>query len=140
MGIKVELRDKSKQKFNHINKGMRDAFVDVVLDVKRVSSESAPHKTGYLENNRYHVNMSTRGLEGYVGFEARSKRGFDYADWTHEKKYNLGEKSKAKRGGRSKYGGGVIPVGTGYLRNTVERNREGYLNHLGTSYSEAIRK
>lgn len=140
MGVKVELKDNTGKKIKNLSKGMTDAFTDVVLDAKRVSSESAPHKTGHLEKNRYSIVQTRGGLEGYVGFEARSKKGFDYADWTHEANYNLGEQSKRKRGGRSKYGNGVIPVGRQYLANTIRVNAHGYYDHFRKAYKDSIEK
>lgn len=140
MGIKVELKDNTGKKIKNLSKGMEDAFTDVVLDVKRVSSESAPHKTGFLEKNRYSIVSTRDGLEGYVGFEARSKKGFDYATWTHDATYNLGAGSRAKRGGKSKYGGGVVPVGRQYLATTVRSNAHGYYDHFRKAYKDAIEK
>ena len=140
MGVKLKITDNTAKLDKAITQGLTDAFTDIVLDIKRVSSESAPHKTGYLENNRFSITETSKGIEGYVGFEARSKRGFDYATWTHDKDYTLGEKSKAKRGGRSKYGAGAVPVGKGYLKNTIDNNRAGYTEHLGGRFKYAIKK
>lgn len=138
MGVSVRFKDDTKLYENNITTGVENAFRSVVLDVKRVSSQSAPHKTGFLENNRHVFANRGGSLEAYVGFSARSKQGFDYATWTHEKKYNLGAGSKAKLGGKSKYGGGVVPVGTGYLRKTIEQNSAGYLEHIEKQLKKAM--
>lgn len=138
MGVKVEIKDRAKRIGKNIDNGMRDAFTDVILDVKRVSSESAPHRTGFLENNRYSIEEKSSGFVGYVGFEARSKRNFDYATWTHDADYNLGEKSRRKRGGASSFGNGIVPVGKGYLQNTVDRNSRGYLDFLDEAYKASL--
>lgn len=116
---------------------MQEALKDVILDVKRVSSESAPHKSGYLEKNRYTVSQGRGQLEGTVSFRARNKK-FDYARWTHDERYNLGEKSLRKSGGSSKYGSGTIPVGTGYLSNTIKNNEKGYLNYFDEVYKKTL--
>lgn len=140
MSMRVDFSDRSTQVSRRIVQAMKDAMTDVTLDLKRVASQSAPHDTGYLERNASHsISVGRDKLEGVVGFSA-VENGFNYAQWTHDKQYNLGEKSAMKTGGRSGIGGGgMIPVGTGYLKNTLEKNKRGYIEYLKQSYREAIR-
>lgn len=136
--IKVDFIDNTKLINKKVKKAMEDAMTDIVLDLKRVASMSAPHDTGYLEKNATHeVYVGSKYLEGTVGFSAVEK-GFNYAQWTHDKKYNLGAKSAKKKGGKSRFSSKVVPVGTGYLENALEFNRQGYLDYLKEKYREAI--
>lgn len=137
--VSVDFIDNSKLLNKKVRKAMTDAMTDVVLDLKRVASMSAPHDTGYLEKNAQHeVYIGNKYLEGTVGFSAVEK-GFNYAQWTHDKKYELGAKSAKKKGGKSKFGQGIVPVGQGYLENALNNNRQGYLDYIGEKYGEAIR-
>ena len=136
--VDVSFVDKSKLLNSKVKKAVKDAVTDVTLDMKRVASQSAPHDTGYLEKNAQHeVHVASQFVEGSVGFSA-VENGFNYAEWTHDNHYELGEKSKRKRGGKSRYGGATVPVGTGYLKNALNLNRQGYMNHLRDKYREAL--
>lgn len=137
MGTGVNIIDNTKKIGDSINKSMTDAFVDIVLDVKRVSSQSAPHDSGKLEKNKHTIKTGGGKLEGEVWFEAENE-GFDYAKWTHNGDYELGEQSKRKTPGKSKYGNGSVPVGPGYLSNTIEQSRKGYMEHLEEVFGQFI--
>lgn len=136
--LRVDFVDRSQLLNKKVKKAMKEAMLDVTLDLKRVASASAPHDTGYLEKNAQHeVYVGSQYLEGTVGFSAVEK-GFNYAEWTHDNKYNLGAKSAKKKGGRSKFGSGIVPVGQGYLENALNNNKQGYLDHIKDKYREAI--
>jgi hypothetical protein len=136
--VKVDFVDNSKLLNGRIKKAMKDAVLDVTLDLKRVASMSAPHDTGYLEKNAQHeVFVASQYVEGTVGFSA-VENGFNYAQWTHDEEYELGEKSARKRGGKSKFGSGTVPVGKGYLENALEYNKQGYIDHIRQKYREAV--
>lgn len=132
------MTDNSKVLQGKVKRAMQEAILDVTLDLKRVASQSAPHDTGYLERNAKHeIYTASNYVEGSVGFSAVHS-GFDYAKWTHDEHYNLGEKSQRKRGGKSRYGGATVPVGTGYLENALNFNKQGYMNHIKDKYREAL--
>lgn len=137
-GIRVKVTDDTSKISRKMAKNLQQAVTDVTLDIKRVSSASAPHKTGRLEKNTHSVQVEGKAIVGTVKFNAVNK-GFNYAVWTHNATYNLGERSKAKSGGKSKYGSGSVPVGKGYLKNTVDNGRSGYREHLKTAFEEAIK-
>lgn len=138
--MSVSKIDKSKVISRQIRQSLTDAIVDVTLDLKRVASQSAPHDSGFLEKNAQHeIYSSGSYVEGSVGFSA-VERGFDYAQWTHDKDYELGEKSAKKKGGKSRFGSGTVPVGKGYLENALENNKQGYMRHIEEKYREAINK
>lgn len=136
--VDVDFVDGSKLISKKVKRAMTEAMTDVTLDMKRVASLSAPHDTGFLSKNAQHeVWVSSKGIEGSVSFSA-NRGSFNYAQWTHDQQYKLGKKSAKKKGGKSKYGSGTVPVGTGYLENTLENNRAGYLDHLGDAYRNAL--
>jgi len=138
--VDVDFVDRSKLLSKRVKKDMRNAMTDVVLDMKRVASMSAPHDTGLLERSAQHeVFVGSQGIEGTVGFNAVNK-GFNYAQWTHDKSYELGEKSKRKTGGQSRFGSGRVPVGKGYLENALEKNRAGYMEHLQEAYTNSLNR
>lgn len=137
--MSVSKINKTKLLNSKIKRNLTDAIVDVTLDLKRVASASAPHDTGYLEKNAQHeIYTSGAYIEGTVGFSA-IENGFNYAEWTHDKDYELGEKSAKKKGGKSRFGSGVVPVGKGYLKNALENNRNGYMSHIEDKYKEALK-
>ncbi|MGE6629608.1 hypothetical protein [Bacillus sp. NPDC077027] len=135
----INFTDNTKAIKRKIKEAMESGMLDVTLDMKRVASESAPHKTGFLERNaHYEVTSNSNVIKGSVGFSAVNN-GFNYAEWTHNENYNLGEKSAMKQGGRSAFGGGTVPVGKDYLANALKMNEQGYLRHLQEKYNEAVR-
>ncbi|MEH7117211.1 hypothetical protein V7128_07285 [Neobacillus vireti] len=137
--MRVDFVDNSRLLERKVKSAMKDAVLDVTLDMKRVASASAPHDTGFLEKSAQHeVFVTNQSVEGTVGFSAVHD-GFDYARWTHDEEYNLGEKSARKRGGKSRFGnGGTVPVGKGYLENALEMNKQGYLQYLEQKYKESL--
>lgn len=136
--VDVEFVDRTQLLNRNVKRAMSKAMTDVTLDLKRVASMSAPHKTGFLSQNATHeVFEGSQGIEGSVGFSA-VEDGFNYAQWTHDAEYKLGEKSAKKKGGKSKYGQGRVPVGKGYLENALENNRSGYIRHLLETYLDAL--
>jgi len=137
MAVNVKFTNRTKQAARALEKESQKAFIDVVNDIKRVSSDAAPFKTGVLERNRLDTTIGKDSMKGTISFEAFN-RGFNYAIWTHNENYNLGEGSLKKRGGSSKFGSGTVPVGTGYLENTVEYFRDDYINHLETTIKETV--
>lgn len=138
MKVSVDVRERFTDMSKAIDRNLTENLKDVVLDVKRVSSQSAPHKTGKLEKNYHRYSKRGDTLTGEIYFNATNK-GFDYAEWTHNGNYELGERSLRKRGGSSKFISGTVPVGAGYLSNTVERGADGYLKHLTDGFNDAIK-
>lgn len=138
MTLTVRVKNDTDKMSRAIAKTLEDAVVDVTQDVKRVSSAAAPHASGKLEKNRYRLIRDGGRLTGEVSFVAVND-GFDYASWTHTASYNLGAGSKKKQGGKSVFGNGTVPVGRGYLANTLRNNHSGYMKHFEESFSKAIR-
>ena len=136
--MNLKTTNNAKQVATAINRSIQDAIVDVTLDLKRVSSASAPMDEGFLQKNTHAFNFTNDVAEGYVGFQA-VENGFDYATWTHDEDYNLGEQSQAKKGGSSVFGSGTVPVGKGYLGNAVSKFEKGYLDYIQKAVKEATK-
>lgn len=100
---------------------VKDCMDDIRDDFKAVSFSLVPKKTGNLEESQY-VRRYYKNLEkvyftiSYKGVHA----GFDYASWTHDADYNLGEISRSKRPARSRFAKGSLRVGKGYLSQVKE--------------------
>lgn len=140
-GIRVKMRNNFPSVRRNMSRNMKEAFEDIVLDAARVSSDAAPHETGHLERNRKTFTWSDGRYHADIKFRAvntRGRRPFDYARWTHDANYSLGEGSRRKSGGNSNFGSRV-PVGTGYLSNTLSNNRSGYLQHLDDAYKKSLK-
>lgn len=135
----------SKENFDglvtNLQNELNEAVEDIVLDIKRVSSESAPHKTGLLEKSvTYSVKEQKSGrISGAIQYKIK-KGGLDYSVKMHEGFYKLGPISKQKPGGKSKFAGGkTVPVGRKYLENTVLYGQDGYAKHLEDAINKAIK-
>jgi hypothetical protein len=101
----------------------------IAQDVARTSSETAPHKTGDLEDS-YTVEYQMRGDQITATVEyAVYKDGFNYAIAMHEWTYNLGEGSLAKAGGTG-MSGTHYPVGNKFLTRVLEGEAETYRNYI----------
>lgn len=140
MGASVKVTNNIGRLTKSIQGGMTEAFEDVVLDVERVSSESAPHKTGFLEKNKVRHLSQGVNLEAEVVFKAFSdgKKPFNYAEKMHDSKYNLGPGSRRKPGGTLAFGGGTVPVGQGFLVNAVTKGGAGYIAHLQKGLNSSL--
>lgn len=140
MGANVRITNNIGRLTKSIKGGMTEAFEDVVLDVERVSSNSAPHKTGFLEKNNVRQLSKGLNLEAEVVFKAFSdgKKPFNYAEKMHDGQYNLGPGSKRKPGGTLAFGGGTVPVGPGFLENAVVKGGPGYMEHLQKGLNSSL--
>lgn len=139
--MQVKFKDKTGFISKNIKQGLTDSVLDLTLDLKRTAAAAAPHKSGFLDTSgvSHSVKNSRGGMTGTVSFRAMDGR-FDYSEWTHNADYTLGDKSKLKPGGKSIYGTQNVPVGKGYLSNSLEYNSEGYLNKLSEDFRSAIEK
>ncbi len=100
---------------NASEKAMEKAMADLV----RVSSETAPFDEGDLEDSwGKEVNVSGDSVIGTVDYRVFNQ-GFNYAIWTHEMNYNLGEGSQNKAGGDG-LSGAHYPVNNKYLTRPFE--------------------
>jgi len=96
-----------------------DVMEKAMTDLVRVSSETTPFEEGDLEDSwGKEVNVSGDEIIGTVDYRVFNQ-GFNYAIWTHEMNYNLGELSQAKAGGDG-LSGAHYEVGNKYLTRPHE--------------------
>lgn len=128
--------------FNHLDfkeKRVLDAakvsMQDSLDDLKRISSEIAPIDESILRKSvNTELMFEDGGIAGEVSFSAieksKSGRRFNYALWTHEMEYELGERSRASPGTDG------YAVGNKYL----ERPLKGETNKYVEWWAKAIRR
>lgn len=108
-------------------KGMEDC----VDDLQRTAIDAAPIDKGQLRRStdkRIYYRMNDSSIVGEVSFSA-VEHGFNYALWTHEMAYNLGEKSLQAPGGIG-MSGSMYHVGNKYLERPAQGEAETYKKHI----------
>lgn len=125
----VNLKGTGKQIERNALLGLQDVLDDLV----RTSSQSAPHDEGVLEKSW--TKQITNNV-GTVSYSVKKKGGkdkkfgnFNYALKMHEDQYNLGEKSLQKAGGVG-MSGKQYPVGTDYLGGVLKGEEATYIKHI----------
>lgn len=141
-GLKIEATglDAWKNAGQVVFDAVKDAMDDIRDDVVNTSESLAPRKTGKLEKShyarRYYKNLDKCYFT--ISYKANNK-GFDYATWTHDARYNLGAGSRAKRPARSRFAKGSLRVGRGYLSQVVDSSEEAWANYIGTNIKRKLR-
>lgn len=123
---------------NAVNKGMNE----ITDDLLRVAQQRSPVDEGTLEQSgTSQVVSSKRMIKGFVSFSARNK-GYNYALKMDKGSYKLGKKSlsKSSRGVRSKFSKASMKVGSGYLSDSAEKCKDGYIKHINEQVGMAIVK
>lgn len=138
MAITVEIKRYDSKLIKQNNVAMKKAMQDIVLDLSNTAKGSAPHWKGRLEKGITHnlINQKTY-LEGTVGVSVIEK-GFDYGQFRHDKPFNLGEKSRAKSGGKSGISGKSFGVGDGFISYPMEANEKAYLEYIEEKFKRAV--
>lgn len=125
---------------DRIKSALKEAMVDIMMDVNMVAIGSAPHWKGTLERSGIHKDLvdsgSTIGFN--IGVSQRGKNGFDYGVLRHDSNYNLGEKSRGKSGGASGIAGTRFPVGQGFISKPMEQNEQAYIEYLQRAYEDTL--
>lgn len=102
------------------------AMQKVTDDLGRIASEIAPIKGSVLRKSLdKSVEVKPDGVVGEVAFSATetSEKGrFNYALWTHEMDYTLGDKSSSAPGTNG------YEVGNKYLERPLKGEAEKYIN------------
>lgn len=136
MAINVNVRI-LRNRFSSYSKEVQRAYVqglnDVVDDLVRTSSESAPHDKGILEKS-WTKQIKTTGSEpvaeiSYAVKKQGGKGNYNYALKMHEGGYSLGAGSRAKPGGTG-MSGKRYPVGAGYLGDVLKGEEQAYKKHI----------
>lgn len=116
---------------------------DCMKDLERVASETTPYDEGDLEMGGFNdVDLAGAKIIGWVGFEAWNDHpnrsyDFNYAIWTHEENYNLGDRSRKKTGGRG-LSGKSYPVGNKYLTRPHEGEAKTYRDKIEENIKDAL--
>lgn len=126
-----------KNRFNaysrQAQKVYQTALDDCLDNLVSASSQSAPHDEGILEKawskDIEFSGMNPSGVVSYSVKKASDGGNFNYALKMHEEEYNLGSGSQNKTGGVG-MSGKTYPVGTGYLGNVLEGEKETYSRHI----------
>jgi hypothetical protein len=128
---------------NKSRKVYQQALDDVLDDLVRTSSESAPHEEGILEKS-WSKETKFKGSKpfGVVSYSVKKKSGkgnFNYALKMHEENYNLGVGSRLKSGGTG-MSGRTYKVGTGYLGDVLKGEEKAYKNHIQSELRKFSKK
>lgn len=138
--LNVEIQNNFERLEPIIKQALKDAMVDIMLDVNMCAVGSSPHYKGTLERSGIHKNLidngSTVGFQ--IGVSQRGANGFDYGNLMHDGRYNLGERSRNKTGGRSGIAGTSFPVGNKFISRPLEANEQAYIDYLQRAYEEAL--
>ncbi len=126
-----------------VREAMDLSMNDCVDDLVQVSSQAAPHDKGILEKMwdrdvQWVGKNQIKGTVSYSVTEESSGKKFDYALWTHEEEYNLGEGSKKKPAGVG-MSGKSYPVGRKYLTRPLYGEAEAYKEHMQNMVDEALK-
>lgn len=124
--------------YDAVSKGMND----ITDDLLRVAQQRSPVDEGTLEQSgTSQVSSSKRMVKGFVSFSARNK-GYNYAMKMDKGNYKLGKKSlsKSSRGVRSKFSKASMNVGSGYLTDSAEKCKDGYVKHINEQIVKAVAK
>lgn len=117
-----------------VRKGAERGMNDAVDDLVRVSSEIAPHDKGTLSRSHDRdVSWTGNKVTGEVTYSVTeaspSGKRFNYALWTHEQTYNLGDGSRAKPG-TSGMSGKHYDVGNKYVERPLKGESDAYKAHI----------
>lgn len=114
------------------------AVQDSVDDLKRISSEIAPiSMSGLRKSVKGTVELDPKGIMGVVSFsvtETSAKGRFNYALWTHEQDYELGEQSQAAPGTDGYH------VGNKYLERPLKGESDKYVSNWAKAIAGAWNK
>ncbi|MDF2010198.1 hypothetical protein [Priestia megaterium] len=106
---------------------------EIMDDLVRTSSASAPHKSGTLEQSwskeLYNYGSQPYGLVSYSATSRGRSGNFNYAMKMHEGGYSLGEGSRRKSGGTG-MSGKHYPVGANYLGGVLMGEQQAYKQHI----------
>jgi hypothetical protein len=139
MPVKIKgLKQGQKYIHNTVRNTSIEAMKECMKDLERVASETTPYDEGDLEMGGFHgVDIAGAKIEGWVGFEAFNQE-FNYAIWTHEETYKLGEGSQSKSGG-SGMSGKSYPVGNKYLTRPHEGEAPAYRKLIEQEIKDALK-
>lgn len=141
-GLKIEIKgihafDGSEE---HLHSAICDAMDVIRMDLVRTSSGLAPVKEGILENSYTEKTSNTNTKAEFSISYAAFNDGFNYAEWTHNREYKLGEKSAKKRPAKSRFANKSFKVGKNYLFGVADACKDGYGNFITKYVNKELKK
>lgn len=122
---------------SEVRAGAERGMNDVVDDLIRVSSHIAPHDKGTLEKSHTReVTWNGNKITGEITYSIK-EGDFDYALWTHEMTYNLGEKSRLKPGTEG-MSGKHYEVGNKYVERPLKGESDAYKAHIAAEIRKGM--
>lgn len=137
MAIRMDvelIRDNRKIISKRVSKASKKAMDDVVNNLVKASSGSAPQDKSILEDSwtkevGYDSQYKLFGKVSYNVLEHGADGDYNYAVAMHEGNYELGEGSLEKTGGKG-MSGRTYPVGKHFLSGVAEGEEETYVKHI----------
>lgn len=137
MAIRMDvelIHDNRKIISKAVSRGAKKAMTDVVNNLAKASSGSAPQDKSILEDAwtkevGYDSTFRLFGKVSYNVLEHGADGDFNYAIAMHEGNYELGEGSLSKSGGKG-MSGRTYPVGKHFLTGVLEGEEDTYIDHM----------
>lgn len=131
-------REKLLKRLESIPLGVQNALMETMEDLRRCALGFAPKDTGHLESSgRVEIRKTKNTIVGSVTYEVTAD-SYNYAIKMHEGFYNLGDGSRAKSGGTSKFGVVKHTVGRKYLEEPFKQLLPAYVTHIGEVIERTI--
>lgn len=132
--------DKLIKKLEKIPTAVQYGLMETMEDLRRCAMGFAPKDTGHLESSgRVEVKMNKNSVVGSVKYEVTAQSN-NYAIEMHEGFYNLGEGSRGKSGGTSKFGVVQHSVGRKYLEAPFMQLLPAYCKHIGDVIEDTLNR
>lgn len=133
-------REKLIKKLERVPRAVQNALEETMEDLRRCALGFAPKDTGHLESSgRVEIRKTQNTIVGSVTYEVTAD-SYNYAIKMHEGFYNLGEGSRAKSGGTSKFGTVKHTVGRKYLEEPFRQLLPAYIDHISAVIEDTMNK
>lgn len=120
----------------NVMKAAKTSVEDSLDDLARIATDIAPIDDSDLRKSaNKETEITDKGIEGKLTFSAIEKRGyrrFNYAYWTHEMDYNLGEQSSMAPGTDGYH------VGNKYVERPLKGESERYIGDWAKDISKVM--
>lgn len=140
MRIKATGLDSFKQADKAVWEAVKSSMDVIKDDVKEVSRSLTPMRTGKLQSTAFtRRNYKTMESCNFSISYRATNNGFDYAKWTHDADYKLGEGSMRKRPIQGKFARGSLKVGKGYLKQVEDASSEEWTKFIAKNVSSKLK-
>jgi hypothetical protein len=124
-----------------VYEAVKSSMDDIRDDVKAVSQSLTPEDTGKLAGSAF-TRRTYKSLDSCsfsISYRA-TNNGFDYAKWTHDADYKLGEGSMRKRPIQGKFARGTLKVGPGYLSQVEEASSDAWTDYIAKNIDSSLKR